>query len=88
MGHIERIKVKITKTAYWYKEGDVHEVGNYVRFDWGSEDREAPFFEKGSGTYGIDCRHCEILPLDYEIPEYTMEQLFDKVGHKFKISGS
>lgn len=79
----ERIKVRITESANWYKKDEIHEVGNYVSFTFHTE---TPHFEKKDGMYGIDCKHCEIL--NNEVPEYTMAELFDKIGHKFKVTGA
>lgn len=82
---METIKVKITQSFAWYKKGEVHEVNNYVCFNWG---KGGPHFEESKELFGIYCKHCEILPLDEQTREYTMEQLFEKIGHEFKIIGA
>lgn len=53
-----RMKVRITKTANWYKKGQVHEVGQYTtRYYIGNK----PFYERHNGFFGIDIEHCEIV---------------------------
>ena len=79
MKNEERIQVKITTSRNWYKKGQIHEVGNYVTFDFAGND---PCFEKGQGTYGIHVSDCEIL-IPVPLPEYTIDELIKKVGHKF-----
>ena len=77
MKNEERIKVKITRTNLWYKKGEVHEVGNYITFEWFDG---RPFYEQGNGCMGIDVADCEIY-----VPEYTMKELIEKIGHRFTI---
>lgn len=74
-----RIKVKIHTSAYWYKSGEVHEVLNHVVFGFNGG---TACFEKGEGAYGIELTHCEALS---PVPEYTMQELIEKIGHEFII---
>jgi hypothetical protein len=78
----ERIKVEITRTANWYKKGEIHEVFNYLTFTFA---RKRPMFEKDNGLYGIDIAHCKVITPEPEIPEYTLDELSKMVGHKFKL---
>lgn len=79
----ERIEVKVTKSAGWYKKGEVHEVGNYFNFGF---DSGGPHFEKDHGTYGIALEDCKVLPekkLTFKLnSEYEAEVIGDdiKVG--------
>ena len=41
-------------------------------------------FEKEKGMYGIPLTHCIVMGKSY-IPEYTMQELTEKIGHEFKI---
>ena len=79
----EKISVKITgdNPILWYKKGEIHEVGNYISFDW--HDGE-PHFEKEEGYFGIALKDCEIIS-PAPLPEYTMDELVAKVGHKFTL---
>lgn len=83
---MNKIKVRIiNETApCWYKVGQIHEVNNYITFDYSLDDTKA-FFEKSKGYYGILVSDCVILNPEKEIPEYTMDELYEKIGHKFKI---
>ncbi len=54
----ERIKVKVTTSCGWANKGEIHEVGNYIAFNWSGGE---PHFEKNEGSYGIALEHCEIL---------------------------
>ena len=81
----EKIKVEITKTNCWYVKGEIHEVFNYITFEFGINGDNDPCFEKGEhGTYGISVYDCKILPLIKEI-EYTYDELKNIIGHDFKI---
>lgn len=77
----EKIKVKVTKSDGWYKKGEIHTVHNHVSFTFSN----GPAFEKGNGSMGISCIDCIVLNEREEIPEYTIEELQNKVGHEFKI---
>ena len=75
----EKIFVKTICTNNWYKKGEIHEVGNYVTFDYCGND---PCFEKSGGSHGINVSDCEIFESN-PLPQYTMDDLIKKVGHEF-----
>ena len=78
----KRLKVRITNTDGWYKKGEIHEVYNYVTFGYRGN---TAHFEVNKGSYGIDLKDCVVLTEEESVPEYTIEELTEKVGHTFKI---
>lgn len=78
----EKLKVRITHTNFWYHKDEVHEVFNHVVFGFY---RCNACFEKEYGKYGIELTDCEVLGATPLIPDYTMEELTEKIGHEFKI---
>ena len=81
MAKKERIKVRITETNGWYNKGEIHEVGNYVVFSYFG----GASFEVGERWNGINLSDCVVLTEEESVPEYTMEELAEKIGHQFKI---
>ena len=77
----------------WYKNGEIYRVFNkvYWGFYTGGAHLVSSFNKKGYPEYGIALEDCEILnPGDYikvkpVTPEYTLEDLEKKVGHKFTL---
>jgi hypothetical protein len=61
MKKLEKLTVRITHTNGWYKKDEIHEVNNYVTFDFHGRDAN---FEKNKGTYGISLNHCVVLNKD------------------------
>lgn len=78
----EKIKIKATRTAYWYKKDQVIEVENYISFAWGGKE---PHFEIRHGHGAIPVTDCIVLNGGELIPEYTLEEIMEKLGHEFKI---
>lgn len=56
----KRMLIKITKSNFWYKKGEVHEVGCYITVAFGDK---YPCFEKYNGMYGINITDCKILKI-------------------------
>ena len=89
----EFLYVQITSklTKGWYNVDEVYRVSN-VLF-WGFNSSEPCFSafinEKGMPESGIPIDACIILSpgtkLDFPLPEYTMQELEKKVGHKFTL---
>ena len=78
----ERILVKVIKNPddKWPEVGKTYEVCNHISFKW---EGNQPFFEREPGLYGIPLANCIIIgPTP---PEYTMDELYNKIGHIFTI---
>lgn len=78
---MEKIRVRVLKDDGWAKKGDIHQVYNCVTFKW----PYGPYFEVIKNKLGIKVSNCEILR---PLKEYTMEELFELVGHEFIIKES
>ena len=83
MKKFDKIKVEITKTNCWYVKGEIHEVFNYITFEFGINGDNDPCFEKGEvGVYGISVRDCLILSPPRQ---YTYDELKNIIGYDFEI---
>lgn len=80
---MKKIKVRITKTANWYKKGEEHEVLNRVVFDFIPVG--TPCFQKGKGFYGIECSHCKILSVNKDVSKRTKIDKLITFAHNFNI---
>ena len=77
----ERINVKIVKLTggCWYKVGEVHNVGNYITFDFKCGE---PMFEVNNGYRGIEVSDCVILPPKKKM---TLSEIESKLGYAIEI---
>ncbi len=78
----EKIKIKVTTSHGWAKKGEIHEVGNYVSFNW--HDGE-PHYEKGTGSMGISLEHCEIVCDKFFKFQLNDEYKAEVIGDTIKV---
>ncbi len=85
------VQITTESEAFWYKKNEVYRVFN--KLFWGFY-RGGPHFSaflnsKKYPEYGIGLDHCMVLDpgtiLEPKIPEYTLEELVEKLGHSFKL---
>lgn len=82
-----------TAATSWYKNDEIYRVYNklYWGFSSGGPHFVVQLDKQGNPEYGIALEHCDILapgtPLEVKLPmpEYTLEDLEKKVGHKFTL---
>ena len=87
------VKILSNTDKFWYKKGEIYKVSNKIF--WGFFTSGPSFAahvnRDGTPQSGISLAACEILlpgtvlVIKPPVPEYTLEDLEKKVGHKFTL---
>jgi hypothetical protein len=59
----------------WYKVGEIHDVNNYISFDYSKSE---PFLEKFKNSYGIRFSDCEVFSHNGIKTQTLKEYLIEK----------